>query len=167
MFGVAFQNDFIIADTIRENIDFGRGLDDEAIEKAAAAAQAAPFIAEKEGGYDYELTVKGANLSGGQKQRLLVARALAASPDILVLDDSSSALDYKTDAALRSAIHKQYSDITTVIIAQRISSLKHAGLILMLEDGSIIGKGTHEELLESTPAYREISDAQMGGALYE
>jgi len=167
MFGVAFQNDFIIADTIRENIDFGRGLDDKAIERAAAAAQAAPFIAEKEGGYDYELTVKGANLSGGQKQRLLVARALAASPDILVLDDSSSALDYKTDAALRSAIHKQYSDITTVIIAQRISSLKHADLILMLEDGNIIGKGTHEELLESTPAYREISDAQMGGALYE
>jgi len=167
MFGAAFQNDFIIADTIRENIDFGRGLSDEEIERAARAAQAADFIAEKEGGYDYELTVKGANLSGGQKQRLLVARALAANPDILILDDSSSALDYKTDAKLRQAIAENYSNITTVIVAQRISSIKHADCIIMLEDGNIIGKGTHEELLKSTPEYREISEAQMGGALYE
>nr|MBQ4318745.1 ABC transporter ATP-binding protein [Clostridia bacterium] len=167
MFGAAFQNDFIIADTIRENIDFGRGLTDEQIKKAAAAAQAADFIAEKEGGYDYELTVKGANLSGGQKQRLLVARALAAEPDILILDDSSSALDYKTDAKLRQAINEHYSGITTVIVAQRISSIKHADHIIMLEDGNIIGQGTHEELLKSTPEYKEISDAQMGGALYE
>ncbi len=167
MFGVAFQNDFIIADTIRENIDFGRGLSDEQIERAAEAAQASDFIAEKEGGYDYLLTVKGANLSGGQKQRLLIARALAASPDILVLDDSSSALDYKTDAKLRQAIAARYSDLTTIIIAQRISSIKHADRIIMMEDGKVLGYGTHEELLKSTPAYREISEAQMGGGLIE
>ena len=167
MFGVAFQNDFIIADTIRENIDFGRGLSDEQIERAAKAAQAADFIAEKEGGYDYLLTVKGANLSGGQKQRLLIARALAASPAVLVLDDSSSALDYKTDARLRQAIAAEYSDLTTIIIAQRISSIKHADHILMMEDGKVLGYGTHEELLKSTPAYREISEAQMGGGLIE
>ncbi len=166
MFGVAFQNDFIIADTIRENIDFGRGLSDEDIERAAESAQAAEFIAEKEG-YDYELTVKGANLSGGQKQRLLIARALAANPDILILDDSSSALDYKTDAKLRTAISKNYGDLTTVIIAQRISSIKHADLIIMLEDGVISGIGSHEKLLETNEAYREISEAQMGGELYE
>ena len=167
-FGAAFQNDFLFADTIRSNIDFGRGLTDEQIMTAAHHAQAAPFIAEKEGGLDFELTIKGANLSGGQKQRVILSRALAGMPEILVLDDSSSALDYATDARLRQALRDNYDGNTTsVIVAQRVSSIKHADLILVLEDGRITGSGTHEELLENCPLYREISDSQMGGALLE
>jgi len=167
-FGGAFQSDFLFADTIAENIDFGRGLSREQIERAASLAQAAPFIAEKEGGYEHELTIKGANLSGGQKQRMLISRALAGDPEILVLDDSSSALDYATDAALRQAIRENYAGKTTsVIVAQRVSSVRHAELILVLEEGCIIGAGTHDELIESCPLYREISDSQMGGAILE
>jgi len=164
MFGVVFQNDFLLADTIRENIDFGRALGDSQIEYAAQTAQAG-FIYEKEGGFLSKLTVGGANLSGGQKQRLLIARALAANPEILILDDSSSALDYRTDAMLRKALLKNYSNTTTIIIAQRISSIMHADKIMMLEDGCIAGYGTHEELLETCGAYREIYETQMGVAL--
>lgn len=167
-FGAAFQNDFLFADTIRSNIDFGRGLTDEQIMTAAKHAQAEAFINEKEGGLDYELTIKGANLSGGQKQRVILSRALAGMPEILVLDDSSSALDYATDAKLRQALRDNYDGQTTsVIVAQRVSSIKHADLILVLEDGKITGSGTHEELLANCPLYREISDSQMGGALLE
>lgn len=161
MFGVAFQNDVIFHDTIRENIRFGRDLTDEQILKAAKAAQAMEFIEEK--GLDFMLAIRGMNLSGGQKQRLLIARALAGSPQILVLDDSSSALDYATDARLRQAINENYSNITTIIVAQRISSIMNADRILVLEDGSIIGDGTHEQLMESCETYREISESQMGG----
>jgi len=167
-FGGAFQSDFLFADTIAENIDFGRGLTVEQMRRAAMLAQAMPFIDEKEGGMDYELTIKGANLSGGQKQRLLISRALAGDPEILVLDDSSSALDYATDANLRKAIRENYAGKTTsVIVAQRVSSVLHAELILVLEEGQITGAGTHEELLESCPLYREISDSQMGGAILD
>ena len=167
-FGAAFQSDFLFADTIRENIDFGRGLPEDAISRAAEQAQAAPFIGEKEGGMEHPLTIKGANLSGGQKQRLLITRALAGNPEILVLDDSSSALDYATDAALRRAIRENYAGKTTsVIVAQRVSSVKHADLILVLEEGVITGMGTHEELLNSCELYREISESQMGGAVLE
>jgi len=164
MFGVVFQNDFLLADTIRENIDFGRSLDDTQIKAAAETAQAG-FIYEKEGGFSSRLTVGGANLSGGQKQRLLIARALAANPEILILDDSSSALDYKTDAALRKALLKKFTDTTTIIIAQRISSIMHADKIMMLEEGHIAGFGTHQELLERCGSYREIYETQMGVAL--
>ena len=161
MFGVVFQNDFLYTDEIYENIDFGRELTKEEIETAAKLAQA-EFIKEKEGGFSHRLAVKGANLSGGQKQRLLIARALASDPDILLFDDSSSALDYKTDANLRRALFSEFSGVTTVIVAQRISSIMHADHIMMLEDGKVIGYGSHEELLESCPGYREIYDAQMG-----
>ena len=106
--------------------------------------------------------VRGTNLSGGQKQRLLIARALAADPEILVLDDASSALDYRTDAQLRSALRKNYRDTTTVLIAQRISSLRHADLILVLEDGGILGAGNHDTLLDSCEEYRMIAHTQMG-----
>ena len=163
MFGVVFQNDFILADSIRENIDFGRGLSDETLLLAAKLAQA-EFIEEKEGGLSHMLTAKGANLSGGQKQRLLIARALAGKPEILVLDDASSALDYKTDQALRSALHHNFSDTTTIIIAQRISSILNADHILVLDGGRVIGAGTHEELLASCADYREIYEVQMGEA---
>ena len=169
-FGAAFQNDFLFADTIRTNLDFGRGLSDEDLLRAAEFAQASPVLEEKPGGLDFELAIKGANLSGGQKQRMILSRALAGNPEILVLDDSSSALDYATDARLRMAIRQNFtekSETTSVIVAQRISSILHSDLILVLEDGRVTGRGTHEELLGTCPLYREISESQMGGALLE
>ena len=113
------------------------------------------------------LTAKGTNVSGGQKQRLLIARALAASPELLILDDSSSALDYKTDAALRRAVRENYADTTTVVVAQRVSSIMNADLILVLENGEVIAAGKHDELLLSCEVYREISDTQLGGAILD
>lgn len=167
LFGVAMQNDFLYADTIRENIRFGRDLTDEAIRRAARIAQADSFISALPDGYDHVLAQKGANLSGGQKQRLLIARALAANPEILILDDSSSALDYRTDANLRSAIAKEVTGVTSVIVAQRVSSVMNADLILVLEEGELIGMGRHTELLERCDVYKEISDSQMGGAILD
>ena len=173
-FGVAFQNDFLFADTIGANIDFGGGLADGECAAAADIAQAADFIRDKEDGFGHFLTIKGANLSGGQKQRVILSRALAGPPEILILDDSSSALDYATDARLRKAIRERNEALrktgksgTTVIIAQRISSIRHADRILVLEDGHVTGDGTHESLMESCPLYREIAESQMGGALLE
>ena len=106
--------------------------------------------------------VRGNNLSGGQKQRLLIARALAADPEILVLDDASSALDYATDAALRKALRENYRHTTTVLVAQRISSLRHADLILVLDDGKVIGMGDHKSLMDTCEEYRLIAHTQMG-----
>ena len=142
------------------------------MEEGATVAQAIDFIREKEGGFEHELTIKGANLSGGQKQRVILSRALSGSPEILVLDDSSSALDYATDARLRKAIRERYDGRenerpTTIIVAQRVSSIRHADLILVLEDGCITGRGTHDELMETCPLYAEIAASQMGGALLE
>jgi len=159
-FGVVFQNDFVTEGTIGHNIRFFRELDDGALAVAAQAAQA-EFIEHKEGKMEAEVQVRGNNLSGGQKQRLLIARALAADPEILVLDDSSSALDYATDAALRKALRDNYRDTTTVLIAQRISSLRHADLILYLEDGKIIGMGDHETMLRTCEEYRYLAEIQM------
>ena len=161
-FGVVFQNDILFADTIANNIDFGRNLPREQIEKAAECAQAKEFIEALPERYEHMLTAKGTNLSGGQKQRVLVARALAAQPEILILDDSSSALDYKTDAKLRQSIAQHYSGTTTVIIAQRVSSILYADHILVLDNGRTIGYGRHEELLKTCPNYAEISQSQMG-----
>ena len=160
-FGIVFQNDFIAEGTIEDNIRFFRNIPREETEKAAYAAQAG-FIREKEGGMDAEVAVRGNNLSGGQKQRLLIARALAGDPEILVLDDASSALDYRTDADLRRALREQYRNTTTVIIAQRVSSLRHADLILVLDDGKVIGVGNHENLMTSCEEYRIIAQTQMG-----
>lgn len=160
--GVALQSDFLMADSIRENIAFGRELDDSAIERAAKSAMAADFIAAKSGGYGEELSVKGANVSGGQKQRLLIARALAGDPDILILDDASGGLDYRTDSALRAELRASYASATKVIVAQRVASVKNAELILMLDEGGIIGSGTHAELMESCEEYRHIALTQMG-----
>ncbi len=162
LFGVVFQNDFLYADSIYENIDFGRELSREAVEKAANAAQA-DFIYDKDNSFEHMLTIKGSNLSGGQKQRLLISRALAANPDILILDDASSALDYKTDAALRHALYKDFRSTTCIIVAQRISSIMNSDHIIMLDNGRIIGSGTHEELLQNCPDYKTIYDIQMGG----
>lgn len=160
-FGVVFQNDALFKDTIRENIRLGRPLNDEQILEAARRAQALPFIS-SQGGLDAPVAIKGANLSGGQKQRLLIARALAGAPEILILDDASSALDYKTDAKLREEIRLHYTQTTKIIIAQRISSIMQADKILVMENGEVIGMGCHRELMQSCPLYREISESQIG-----
>lgn len=167
MFGCAMQNDFLYADTIEENIRFGRPLTHEQVVSAAITAQADEFISAFDDGYEHRLAQKGANLSGGQKQRLLIARAIAANPDILVLDDSSSALDYRTDAALRKALRERCTGTTVITVAQRVSSIKHCDLILVLDEGRVIGSGQHEELLAGCPKYEEISASQMGGALLD
>lgn len=164
--GIAFQNDFLMQDTIRENIDFGRSLTDEEIADAAENAMAMEFIKALPDGMEHRLTVRGSNLSGGQKQRLLIARALAAKPEILILDDSSSALDYKTDAELRKNLHSNFRDTTTIIVAQRISSIMHAQHILVMDDGRAMAYGTHRELMDTCPVYRQIAESQMGGERY-
>ena len=158
-FGVVFQNGFLYAGSIRDNVAFFREGD---IDKSLSVAQAAEFVGEREDGIDFMLAGRGNNLSGGQKQRLLIARAVYSDPEILILDDSSSALDYKTDSNLRRAINKQ-TDSTTVIIAQRISSVKNADLILVIDDGRVIGSGTHASLMEECEEYRRIAEVQMGG----
>lgn len=163
MFGVAFQNDTIFSDTVRENIDMGRGLSDRQIRQATESAQAAEFIDGLPDQMDERLNAKGTNLSGGQRQRLLVSRALAGRPDILVLDDSSSALDYRTDAQLRMALKRNYSDVTTVLIASRVSSIANCTEIIVLDEGKVIGQGTHETLMKTCDTYREIAETQMGG----
>ncbi len=161
-FGVVFQNDAIFADTIRENVVFGRDVDEQALREALTDAMAAGFVDRYEDGAEHEAAIHGGNFSGGQKQRLLIARALAARPDILVLDDASSALDYQTDASLRKAIREHHGDTTLIVIAQRISSIMNLDEIIVLDEGEMIGKGTHEELLQSCPVYREIRETQMG-----
>lgn len=161
MFGVVFQNDFLFDGTLTDNIDFGRDLERDALCRAAQNAQA-EFISTRPGGLDGRIAARGADLSGGQKQRVLLARAMAGSPEILILDDSSSALDYKTDAALRRALAHEFSGVTKVIVAQRVSAIRHADCILVLDEGSVIGQGRHEELMQSCPAYRAIAEAQMG-----
>ena len=161
-FGVAFQNDMVFQATLGENIRFGRDLDEAALRRAAKDAMAAEYIDSLEDGLDHPAAIKGANLSGGQKQRLLVARALAGNPEILVLDDSSSALDYRTDAAMRRAIARSHGDSTVILIAQRVSSVMGMDHILVMDNGRCIGYGSHGELLENCPPYREIYETQMG-----
>lgn len=161
-FGVVFQNDVVFADTLRENIVFGRDISEEEAESAAENAAAKGFIMEKSDGFSHKAAIKGANLSGGQKQRLLVSRALAGHPEMLLLDDSSSALDYKTDALIRGNIRENYKDTTTVLVAQRTSSVMQMTHILVLEEGECIGYGTHEELMKTNAVYQEIANLQMG-----
>ena len=161
-FGVCFQNDMVFQDTLRENIRFGRALSDDALRAATQDAMAAEYIDALALGLDHEAAIKGANLSGGQKQRLLVARALAACPEILVLDDSSSALDYRTDAAMRRAIREHHADSTLIMIAQRVSSVMGMTHILVMDNGACVGYGTHEELMKTCPAYQETYRIQMG-----
>ena len=159
-FGAVFQNDFVMEGTVSDNLRMFRDIPMERLEEAARDAQA-EFIAQK-GGMEADVQVRGNNLSGGQKQRLLIARALAAKPEILILDDASSALDYRTDAKLRRALRENYRDTTTVLVAQRISSLRHADLILVLQDGGVIGAGDHEQLMSSCEEYRHLAQVQMG-----
>lgn len=162
-FGVVLQNDFLMAASVKDNIKFEREIDDKDMKEAASRAKAAPFVEALEEGYDSMLTVRGANFSGGQKQRLLIARALAGDPEILVLDDSSSALDYKTDAALRATLRENYPDTTIIMIAQRISSVRFADKILVLDKGEAVGLGDDETLMKTCEVYRRIYESQSEG----
>lgn len=160
MMGTVFQNDVIFEDTILENIRMGRNLSENELESAAEYAGAESFIREK-GGIKEKLDIRGANLSGGQKQRIFISRALAARPELLILDDSSSALDYKTDAQIRKNLKAHYSNTACVVIAQRISSVMNADQIMVLEEGRMVDFGNHEKLMESCELYREIWKSQM------
>ena len=164
-FGAVFQNDAVFAAPIRENVVFGRNVDEQGLQEALEDSMAAGFVSRYADGADHEAAIHGGNFSGGQKQRLLIARALAAKPDILVLDDASSALDYKTDAELRKAIRNRHGDATLIVIAQRVSSIMNLDEIIVLDEGEMIGRGTHEELIRSCPVYREIQQTQMGEAM--
>lgn len=161
-FGTALQNDTIFSDTILNNIDFYRDLDFKDIEKAVKTAQAENFINNLENKYQEELSAKGTNISGGQKQRVFISRALAGNPDILILDDASSALDYKTDANLRMSLSENYPDITSVIITQRISSIINCTYIMMIDDGEVLGYGNHEYLMNTLEEYKTTYLSQMG-----
>lgn len=161
-FGTVLQNDTLFHDSIGENITFGRELSPDDIKLASEAAQADKFIAEA-GGLDAEVAIKGANFSGGQKQRLLITRALAGKPEIFIFDDSFSALDYKTDSLLREKLNNDFSDKTKIVVTQRVSSVLSAEHILVLEGGRCVGYGTHDELMQSCPMYRETAELQLGG----
>ncbi|MBE6760247.1 MAG: ABC transporter ATP-binding protein [Ruminococcaceae bacterium] len=159
--GIVPQKAALFKGTIRENLLWGDAdADDRALSEAIAIAQATDIVAAK-GGLEAQVEQNGRNLSGGQRQRLTIARALVRKPDILILDDSSSALDYATDAALRGALRSMEHSPTTFIVSQRTASIQHADLILVLDDGELVGSGTHEQLLNSCPAYREIYDSQF------
>lgn len=162
LFGSVFQKDFLFKGSIKENIIFGRDIEDEAIMEAAENAQAIEFIQAKENNIHHELASKGVNLSGGQKQRVLLSRALATKPEILILDDSSSALDFKTESKLRDAIERKFADSTNIIIAQRISSVLSADQIMFLENGKMLAIGNHEYMLENCEPYKEIAQMQIG-----
>ena len=160
--GFVPQKAFLFAGTVSSNVGYGEdNASGAAIRKAIAIAQAAEFVESPEVGYSGTVAQGGSNFSGGQKQRLSIARAVARDPEILVFDDSFSALDYKTDHALRQALREQTSGTTNIIVAQRIGTIRDADCILVIEDGAIVGKGTHRELMESCKVYQEIAYSQL------
>lgn len=160
--GVVPQKAVLFKGTIRDNMRWGNaGASDEEIHAAIATAQAAEVVAAKEGGLDYMIAQGGRNLSGGQRQRLTIARAIVKKPEILILDDSASALDFATDAALRKAIRRMEGSPTVFIVSQRAASIAHADRIIVLDDGKIVGMGKHDELLKSCEVYREIYYSQF------
>lgn len=160
--GFVPQKAFLFSGTVSSNVGYGEdNASGAAIRKAVAVAQAAEFVESPEVGYSGTVAQGGSNFSGGQKQRLSIARAVARDPEILVFDDSFSALDYKTDHALRQALREQTSSTTNIIVAQRIGTIRDADCILVIEDGAIVGKGTHRELMESCKVYQEIAYSQL------
>ena len=160
--GFVPQKAFLFSGTVSSTVGYGEdNASDAAIRKAVSIAQAAEFVESPEVGYSGTVAQGGSNFSGGQKQRLSIARAVARDPEILVFDDSFSALDYKTDHALRQALREQTSGTTNIIVAQRIGTIRDADCILVIEDGAIVGKGTHRELMESCKVYQEIAYSQL------
>lgn len=160
--GIVMQKAVLFKGTIRENLKWGKNdATDEELWEAIDAAQAREFVETKEGGLDFEIAQGGKNLSGGQKQRLTIARALVRKPDILILDDSASALDYATDAKLRAAIAALPGNMTVFIVSQRTASIMHADKIIVLDDGQMAGMGTQKELLENCEVYKEIYNSQF------
>lgn len=160
--GLVPQKGVLFTGTIKSNIKFGnQSIDDEQMNKAARIAQAEEFINSKTEGYEAPISEGGTNVSGGQKQRLSIARAIAKNPSVYIFDDSFSALDYKTDATLRKALKDELSDSTVIIVAQRISTIMNAEQILVLDEGRIVGKGTHTELLNNCEVYQQIASSQL------
>ena len=160
--GYVPQKGVLFTGTVAENLAFGsEGIAEEKLRAAARIAQAEEFVLEREDGYNSEIAQGGANVSGGQKQRLSIARAIAREPEIFIFDDSFSALDFKTDATLREALAKNTHNATVLIVAQRISTVMNANQILVLEDGELVGKGTHRELMESCEVYQQIATSQL------
>ena len=165
--GYVTQKAVLFSGTVRDNVLFGEsaaGSDSENLESALALSQAKEFVDKLPEGTDYEIEQLGRNVSGGQKQRLSIARALARKPEILVFDDSFSALDYRTDAKLREGLNRELHDVTKIIVAQRISTIRHAEKILVLDRGEIVGMGTHDELMQFCKVYREIATSQLSAA---
>jgi ATP-binding cassette subfamily B protein len=162
MIGFVPQKGVLFSGTIASNLRFGdEEASEEELERAAAVAQASEFINEKEGKMQSLIAQGGSNVSGGQKQRLAIARAVVKKPEIFVFDDSFSALDMKTDARLRHELEESTANSTVIIVAQRISTIMHAEQIIVLNEGRIVGKGTHEELLKNCDVYYEIAASQL------
>jgi ATP-binding cassette subfamily B protein len=160
------QEAILFSGTIRENIRFGRpDASDEEVTAAAQAAQAHDFIIGFPDGYDTAVGQRGVNLSGGQKQRIAIARALITQPAVLILDDSTSAVDVETESLIETALNRLAANSTRFVIAQRISTVLNAEKILVLDDGVIVGQGRHHELMDSSPIYREIFDSQLGNSM--
>jgi ATP-binding cassette subfamily B multidrug efflux pump len=163
--GYVSQKPVLFSGTVTSNIAFGdcggREISAEEIKDAVETAQAEEFVEQMDGTYGAEVSQGGSNLSGGQKQRLAIARAVARNPEILILDDAFSALDYKTDRALRSALHEKEKDVTKLIVAQRVGTIRNADRIIVLDHGKVVGMGTHDELFASCDTYREIAASQM------
>ena len=165
--GYVTQKAVLFSGTVRDNVLFGEsaaGSDSENLESAIALSQAKEFVDKLPDGTNYKIEQLGRNVSGGQKQRLSIARALARKPEILVFDDSFSALDYRTDAKLREGLNRELHDVTKIIVAQRISTIRHAEKILVLDRGEIVGTGTHDELMQFCKVYREIATSQLSAA---
>ncbi len=158
------QKAFMFAGTVRSNVEYGdngKKITEEDVERAIKIAQAEEFVLTREGTYDAEVAQAGANLSGGQKQRLSIARAVARNPEIMIFDDSFSALDYKTDRALRDSLRENCADTIKIIVAQRIGTIRDADRILVIDEGRLVGMGTHSELMENCPVYQEIALSQL------
>lgn len=165
--GYVTQKAVLFSGTVRENVFFGESaqqFDDADLVSAIEISQAKEFVDKLEGGSDYAIAQMGRNVSGGQKQRLSIARALARKPEILIFDDSFSALDYRTDAKLREGLNKQLAGSTKIIVAQRISTIRHADKIAVLDRGEMVGLGTHEELMKNCSVYREIATSQLSAS---
>ena len=163
--GYVPQQGMLFSGTVESNLKFaGESVNDDDMRRAADIAQATEFIEQREGAWDSEISQGGSNVSGGQRQRLSIARALAKRPEVIVFDDSFSALDYKTDALLREQLSAHEKDSAVVVVAQRIATIMHADQVIVLDEGRVVGRGTHEQLLRSCPAYLEIAQSQLSAA---